>query len=132
MALRWAADQARLAGAPVVAAVAWDYPAFYLADPQTYLADPITSDEHLSAHAAKHLADAVAEVVGSAGDPPVEQRVVHGHPAQVLLDVAEGAQLLVVGSHGYHRFAAALLGSVALTCVQRAHCPVVIVRQPDD
>lgn len=33
---------------------------------------------------------------------------------------------------GYHRFAAALLGSVALTCVQRAHCPVVIVRQPDD
>jgi nucleotide-binding universal stress UspA family protein len=55
-------------------------------------------------------------------------QVVHGHPAQVLLDAADGADLLVVGHRGHDSFAGALLGSVGQDCVHHARGPVLIVR----
>ena len=48
--------------------------------------------------------------------------------AAALLDAAEGADLLVVGSRGLGGFTGLLLGSVSQQCVQHAGCPVVIVR----
>jgi nucleotide-binding universal stress UspA family protein len=51
-----------------------------------------------------------------------------GNAAQVLLDAADGADLLVAGSHGYGGFAGALLSSVSQRCTHHAHCPVVIIR----
>jgi nucleotide-binding universal stress UspA family protein len=53
--------------------------------------------------------------------------VVEGHPAQVPLRAAGGAQLLVVGSRGHGTFAGIMLGSVSQHCVQHAPCPVVVV-----
>lgn len=64
---------------------------------------------------------------GDAAPVPVLTRVLHGHPAQVLLDAAGGTQLLVVGSRGHGAFAGMLLGSVSQHCVQHASCPVVVV-----
>lgn len=58
----------------------------------------------------------------------MEPRVVHGHPAWVLLAAAEHADLLVVGNRGHGGFTEALLGSVGQYCVHRAKCPVVVVR----
>ena len=52
----------------------------------------------------------------------------HGHPAQVLLDAADGADLLVIGHRGHDSFAGALLGSVGQYCVHHARVPVLIVR----
>jgi nucleotide-binding universal stress UspA family protein len=46
----------------------------------------------------------------------------------VLVDAAEGAELLVVGSRGHGGLAEALLGSVGQYCVHHAPCPVVIMR----
>lgn len=46
----------------------------------------------------------------------------------VLLDVAEGADLLVVGSRGRSGWAGLLLGSVGLHAVTAAPCPVMVVR----
>jgi coenzyme F420-reducing hydrogenase beta subunit len=51
-----------------------------------------------------------------------------GNAAQVLIDAAADADLLVVGSRGHGVFTEALLGSVSQQCVQHARCPVVIVR----
>jgi hypothetical protein len=67
------------------------------------------------------------------GRAPVQilTRVLHGHPAHVLLDAASGAQLLVVGSRGHGAFAGMLLGSVSQHCVQHASCPVVVVPPAD-
>jgi nucleotide-binding universal stress UspA family protein len=58
---------------------------------------------------------------------PIVTRVVQGHPAQVLLDAARGADLLVVGSRGHGTLAGMLLGSVSQHCVQHSPCPVVVV-----
>ena len=54
--------------------------------------------------------------------------VIQGNAAQVLLDVARDADLLVVGSRGHGGFTGALLGSVSQHCVHHAPCPVVVVR----
>ncbi len=39
-----------------------------------------------------------------------------------------GADLIVIGSHGRGALARAILGSVAGSVVQNAHCPVTVVR----
>ena len=53
-----------------------------------------------------------------------------GSPRTVILDEAEswGADLIVVGSHGYSRWARFLLGSVSQSVVSHAKCSVEVVR----
>jgi nucleotide-binding universal stress UspA family protein len=46
----------------------------------------------------------------------------------VLVAVAEGADLLVVGCRGPGGLTEALLGSVGQYCTHHASCPVVIMR----
>jgi nucleotide-binding universal stress UspA family protein len=50
------------------------------------------------------------------------------HPAEALLDVARGAELLVVGTRGRGGFAGLVLGSVSQQCVHQATVPVTVVR----
>jgi nucleotide-binding universal stress UspA family protein len=78
--------------------------------------------------ARKRIDAVISEEVVPADSHLVTTRVVHGHPAQVLLDAANRADLLVVGSRGHGAFAGALLGSVSQHCVRHARCPVLIVR----
>ena len=54
-----------------------------------------------------------------------------GHPAKVIVDVAEktvGADLIVMGSRGLGGFKELLLGSVSHAVVNHARVPVLIVR----
>lgn len=50
-----------------------------------------------------------------------------GPAAKGLVEAAEGAAMLVVGSHGYRGFAKTVLGSVSHACVEHATCPVLVV-----
>ncbi|MBI2706154.1 MAG: universal stress protein [Actinobacteria bacterium] len=55
-----------------------------------------------------------------------------GKAGPALCKIATGADLLVVGSHGFGRFSGMLLGSVGQHCVSHAPCPVVIVRDDEE
>jgi len=54
--------------------------------------------------------------------------VLEGHPAPLLIEASEGADLVVVGCRGYGGFAGMLLGSVSQHLTAHARCPVVVVR----
>ncbi|MFJ9444628.1 universal stress protein [Kitasatospora sp. NPDC101235] len=120
-ALRWAVRQATLVGATVEAVITWEYPAIY--DWGVAVVDA-----EVAGYAGKALAEAVAQETGPQCPVEVRERVEYGNAAQVLLKVADGAELLVLGNRGHGGFAGALLGSVSQHCVQHASCPVVVVR----
>ena len=53
-----------------------------------------------------------------------------GRAGEVLIEAAEGAELLVVGHRGRGSVASRLLGSVGLHCVLHASCPITVVPGP--
>ena len=62
----------------------------------------------------------------------IESEILPGSPRSVILDEAEswGADLIVMGSHGYGRWERLLLGSVSQSVVSHAKCSVEVVRCP--
>ncbi len=76
----------------------------------------------------------IAEIVQlgkDAGIKDVSGEVVIGSPRQTIVDWSkeQGADMIVVGSHGSSRLTYLLIGSVAEHLVRYAHCPVLVVRK---
>lgn len=65
-------------------------------------------------------------------DVKVETRMENGDARDVICQMADklGADLLVMGSHGYGLIKRTFLGSVSNHCAQNAKCPVMIVKKP--
>jgi len=63
----------------------------------------------------------------------IDGQFLPGPPRTVILDEAEdwGADLIVVGSHGYRAWERFLLGSVSQSVVSHAKCSVEVVRCPE-
>ena len=76
---------------------------------------------------AKHICAAYPHV-------KVETVVEGGDPRDVICDATDkmGADLLVMGSHGYGLIQRAFLGSVSNYCAQNCKCPVLIVKRPKE
>ena len=123
-ALRWAVRQAKLAGGRVEAVIAWHYPA-------AYGWEPAGIDNDFAGDAHQVLAEALTAVSAAEPGVPVFPLVTEGYPADVLLDAAKGADLLVLGHRGRGAVTSALIGSVSLHCVLHAHCPVLVLREPE-
>jgi nucleotide-binding universal stress UspA family protein len=121
-ALRWAACMAVPLNAEIDAVTSWDYPASYGvgggALPEWDPADD----------AANILGDALTAAFAGHKPAGIRALVRQGHPAQVLSDASNGAEMLVVGSRGHGGFAGLLLGSVSTYCTAHAPCPVLVTR----
>lgn len=119
-ALAWAAEEARLRGATVVATHAW-----------TNQHNAYQTAEDVEKLAAASLDRAIDGSVPAGVE--LRRRLVEGRAAAVLVAEADvaGADLLVVGSRGHNALGEAI-GSVSARCVRHAPCPTVIVPPPTD
>jgi nucleotide-binding universal stress UspA family protein len=82
--------------------------------------------------AAPRLVDAAGkQIARSAPGLTVTTKILDGAPAHVIVDEARawGAELIVLGSHGYGFIKRMVLGSVAAAVVANASCSVQVVRQ---
>ncbi|HQZ97301.1 MAG TPA: universal stress protein, partial [Pyrinomonadaceae bacterium] len=62
----------------------------------------------------------------------ISGEVLFGSPGSRIVETAEqiGADLIIIGSHGYRRWERILLGSVSSSVVHHAPCSVLVVRLP--
>lgn len=129
-ALRWAAKLAPTLGAHLDVVTAWQFPVFSTMNPDVMSAGLLPAYPelwHPEADAKKVQDLTLMDVFKGAPPPGLTNAVEEGQPASVLLDAAEGATMLVIGSRGHGGFAGLLLGSVSRTCTEHAKCPVLVV-----
>ena len=121
-ALAWAAADAVARRVPLTVAGVVDLPR--LAD--VPLSRELVSTAELAVR--RRVDAAVARSRDLTGDMPVHGRVLTGDPAAELLQLAAGAEEVVVGSHGTGQFGRLLIGSVGGRVAEHAPCPAVVVR----
>ena len=118
-ALRWAARIAAAEDATIDAVAAWHFPVIgWSAVPQSF--SPEADMEKL-------LTRTVDEAFGPERPKTIRLRVLEGEAAHMLLDVSDGALMVVVGSRGHGGFAGLLIGSVSMKLAELATCPVLVV-----
>ena len=126
-ALHWAYDEAAHHGASLTAVATWHPPSLPMSPP--YGSMPPEGYETEPEKAARDLLERLTgELEPRTPDVDVRISISKGSPAKVLIDMSQGADLLVVGSRGHGGFAGMLLGSVSQHVVAHAACPVVVLR----
>lgn len=98
-----------------------------------YIPDMTQIDAISKENAAKVLENAVKELADKTALPAgaITSEVLFGPPESSIVEAAEkfGADLIVIGSHGYRSWERLLLGSVSDSVVHHAPCSVMIVRK---
>lgn len=120
-AVSFAADAAAATGATLHLVGAWAEaaaPGLPIYDETTEVAEAIHQD----------LQEARSAVHDRHADLQVTTEVTRGQAAVEIARIADGADLLVVGSRGRGGFRSLLLGSVSRSLVSSAPCPVAVVR----
>ncbi|MGW4353251.1 universal stress protein [Nocardia sp. NPDC004582] len=119
-AVRMAFEEASLRKAPLIAVHAWsDTSGFDL---------EVVGWETIRQQEDALLAESLAGFAEQFPDVRVERHVRCDTAVRTLLEFADGAQLLVVGSRGRGGFDAMVLGSVSTALLHTATCPVLVVR----
>ncbi|WP_203789142.1 universal stress protein [Paractinoplanes rishiriensis] len=128
-ALRFAHDAAAHRGAELQAVHTWTVPYMGFAGPMAWPQDAL---DEIEAQSATTLRDSVRRAALDATRAQLKAYLVQGPPAASLLELAEGADLLVVGSRGYGGWKGLLMGSVSTHCVTHAPCPIAVIHDDGD
>ena len=125
-ATEWAFAEASARSAPLVAVHTW-------MDPQVQAAAAgisLTEDDwkELEEQQLQTLSERLAGFSDRYPDVEVQRFVTRDRAVRALVEQAENAQLVVVGSHGRGGFTGMVLGSTSRALLQAAPCPVMVVR----
>jgi nucleotide-binding universal stress UspA family protein len=84
-------------------------------------------------HSAPRLLERASDAIRQNTNATVITKILEGSPKHLIVEEAKewGADLIVLGSHGYGRLARWTLGSVAGAVVANAPCSVQVVRAKD-
>jgi nucleotide-binding universal stress UspA family protein len=112
-ALDWAVDEAEMRHAPLEVVRAWTPGEF-------------GSDEELGEYTQNHLEKELADIL-SGRSVEWTASAPRGSAGKVLLEEANGSQMLVVGSRGHGKVAGMLLGSVSTHVVTHSGAAAVVI-----
>ncbi len=125
-ALEWAADEAKLRGAEVVAVHA--YRSEWIYYPEYVAVRTIVTPTDLAAEAEALLATTIENLGDKKEGVTITPEAVNdSNPAHALLERAADADMIVVGTRGLGGFAGLLLGSVSQKVAHHSRVPVVII-----
>nr|WP_119589980.1 universal stress protein [Streptomyces scabiei] len=121
-AAEWAAREAQLLGVPLKLVHVWEPVPVPMAQAPLLGAE---TQQHWTGRIPREAAEGIR-----LRHPALEvvSEHVSGRPYEVLVDAAEDAALLVLGSRGLSGIGGFMVGSVGLAVVARAERPVVLVR----
>lgn len=122
-ALRLATSLVRQSGGQLIVVHVQEAPLAYGGGEMYYgVPEPDTDEVLAMLHRVRPAEEAIS----------VEHRLVMGDPADAVVRVAEEEQvdLIVLGSHGRTGLSRLLMGSVAEAIVRKAHCPVLVYKEP--
>jgi nucleotide-binding universal stress UspA family protein len=119
-ALRWAIAEAEASDRTLLLVHVWHWQTDAVASPLSLVG---TSDAR---KAGRHLLDRAAAEARRHG-VLVSTRLLEGAAPTTLANAADGAAMLVVGSHGHRGMTKVLFGSVSRGCIQHARCPVLVM-----
>lgn len=123
-AIAYAAEVASFRGVPLIAVYAWMPP---LTPGLEYLwSEELVSSQREAAEEA--LAIGTAGLAERYPDLEVQREIVQSPPVAALVQISEGADLVVVGSRGRSGLTRLLLGSVSHGVLQALPCPVIVTR----
>lgn len=132
-AVAWAAAEARLTRRPLtivhVERVLGSQERGWLALADVSLTQ-ITQEIRADSEELLHRARTAATMAAPGVDIDAVLRV--GDPREILLQLAEHASMIVLGSRGRGPVSSLLLGSVSVTVSRHATCPVLVVRPRHD
>jgi len=129
-ALQWAIGQAQLICATLHAVRAFSVPPLI---PYSHTHRAAISDirEQIT-KSERHQLDAHVAPLRANTDVQITTLLQEGAPAPVLLSVAKGAELLVLGSPGTGALVGTLAGSTSYSVLRRARCPLVLITVPPE
>jgi len=122
-ALKWATSLARDSGASITIVHVEEPPMAY-GGGELYVGDDEGHREELK--------KSLVQVVPTDPSIQFEHKLLIGDPATAIVQTAadEGADFIVIGTHGRTGLTRLLMGSVAEAVVRRAQCPVLTIKQP--
>ncbi len=123
-ALRWAADYARATSGRIKIITGYTVPFTILVVPTYTQADYRRDAEEVLQRTIETAGDVLEGI-------EVNAHVVEVRPALALINAAQDADLVVIGSHGFGGFPGMHLGSTASYLVHHSPCPVVVCRGSD-